>query len=197
MTSNKRPRPPPTEQPSAALARLEMLAGAVLDAYGATDIKEKGPAPVAEPHEPQVAERQPERRRQRVAKPPSACSASPPPPKAVRPAEPESSAAAPPEAPPAPKPKAEATVKAASTAVGAKAVAAPAASKQAASGEKERRKELKDLPPPPISELRAAGWAAPDDTVRRVWAWAKEHDPDDLVWPCPTAGTQDPLRFDA
>ena len=37
---------------------------------------------------------------------------------------------------------------------------------------KERRKELKDLPPPPISELRAAGWAAPDDTVRRVWAWA-------------------------
>jgi len=50
---------------------------------------------------------------------------------------------------------------------------------------------------PHLHRRREAGYLETDDTVRRLWAWVKSHEPDDMVWPTPTAGAQEPLRFDA
>ena len=143
--SKKRARSTPP-QPSAALARLEMLAGSVLDAYGATNPFDKDGE----------AELQPARR-QKVPRSPKAKERS----KHAEPSSSSDSAPAEAQSPPARVP----TVK---------------------------QLHLRDLPPPPISVLREAGYLETDDTVRRLWAWVKSHEPDDLVWPTPTAGVQVP-----
>ena len=144
-SSKKRARSTPP-QPSAALARLEMLAGSVLDAYGATNSFDKDGE----------AELQPARR-QKVPRSPKAKERS----KHAEPSSSSDSAPAEAQSPPARVP----TVK---------------------------QLHLRDLPPPPISVLREAGYLETDDTVRRLWAWVKSHEPDDLVWPTPTAGVQVP-----
>ena len=140
-SSKKRARSTPP-QPSAALARLEMLAGSVLDAYGATNSFDKDGEAELE-------------RRQKVPRSPKAKERS----KHTEPSSSSDSAPAEAHSPPARVP----TVK-----------------------------HLRDLPPPPISVLREAGYLETDDTVRRLWAWVKSHEPDDLVWPTPTAGVQVP-----
>ena len=145
--SKKRARSTPP-QPSAALARLEMLAGSVLDAYGATNSFDKDGEAELEPDE---------LRRQKVPRSPKAKERS----KHAEPSSSSDSAPAEAQSPPARVP----TVK---------------------------QLHLRDLPPPPISVLREAGYLETDDTVRRLWAWVKSHEPDDLVWPTPTAGVQVP-----
>ena len=59
------------------------------------------------------------------------------------------------------------------------------------------RRELRDLPAPTYEGLRTAGYLETKDAFRRIWSWAKEHGPDDMVWPTPTAQAQEALRFDA
>ena len=147
-SSKKRARSTPP-QPSAALARLEMLAGSVLDAYGATNSFDKDGEAELEPA--------PELRRQKVPRSPKAKERS----KHAEPSSSSDSAPVEAQSPPARVP----TVK---------------------------QLHLRDLPPPPISVLREAGYLETDDTVRRLWAWVKSHEPDDLVWPTPTAGVQVP-----
>ena len=147
--SKKRARSTPP-QPSAALARLEMLAGSVLDAYGATNSFDKD-------GEAELELAADELRRQKVPRSPKAKERS----KHAEPSSSSDSAPAEAQSPPARVP----TVK---------------------------QLHLRDLPPPPISVLREAGYLETDDTVRRLWAWVKSHEPDDLVWPTPTAGVQVP-----
>ena len=146
-SSKKRARSTPP-QPSAALARLEMLAGSVLDAYGATNSFDKDGEAELEPAPDEL-------RRQKVPRSPKAKERS----KHAEPSSSSDSAPAEAHSPPARVP----TVK-----------------------------HLRDLPPPPVSVLREAGYLETDDTVRRLWAWVKSHEPDDLVWPTPTAGVQVP-----
>jgi len=148
-SSKKRARSTPP-QPSAALARLEMLAGSVLDAYGATNSFDNDGEAELEPAPD-------EPRRQKVPRSPKAKERS----KHAEPSSSSDSAPAEAQSPPARVP----TVK---------------------------QLHLRDLPPPPISVLREAGYLETDDTVRRLWAWVKSHEPDDLVWPTPTAGVQVP-----
>ena len=147
--SKKRARSTPP-QPSAALARLEMLAGSVLDAYGATNSFDKD-------GEAELELAADELRRQKVPRSPKAKERS----KHAEPSSSSDSAPAEAQSPPARVP----TVK---------------------------QLHLRDLSPPPISVLREAGYLETDDTVRRLWAWVKSHEPDDLVWPTPTAGVQVP-----
>ena len=148
-SSKKRARSTPP-QPSAALARLEMLAGSVLDAYGATNSFNKDVEAELEPAPD-------EPRRQKVPRSPKAKERS----KHAEPSSSSDSAPAEAQSPPARVPAV-------------------------------KQLHLRDLPPPPISVLREAGYLETDDTVRRLWAWVKSHEPDDLVWPTPTAGVQVP-----
>ena len=152
--STKRARSTPP-QPSAALARLEMLAGSVLDAYGATNPFDKDGEAELKPAPDDHAELQ--ARRKKVPRSPKAKERS----KHAEPSSSSDSTPAEAQSPPARVP----TVK---------------------------QLHLRDLPPPPISVLREAGYLETDDTVRRLWAWVKSHEPDDLVWPTPTAGVQVP-----
>jgi len=48
---------------------------------------------------------------------------------------------------------------------------------------------------PKIEAMRAVGYLESQQTMKRVWAWAKSHSPDDSVWPTPVEQEQDGLRF--
>mmetsp|Transcript_32260 Transcript_32260/g.53304 ORF Transcript_32260/g.53304 Transcript_32260/m.53304 type:complete len:215 (-) Transcript_32260:290-934(-) len=50
---------------------------------------------------------------------------------------------------------------------------------------------------PPIEAMRAAGYQESKDAMKRLWAWAKQHEPRDAVWPTPVQGEQEALAFDA
>ena len=135
--ASKRPRSTP--QPSAALARLEMLASVVLDAYGAADAFDKdGEAELEPAPDTKHTEPRPPARRQKLPRSPrtkqrsthgeaSSSSSSP--------SLPSLAASAPAEPP------------------GAKAESVPAHLPPPAT---EKHFHLRDLPPPPISVLCAA-----------------------------------------
>jgi len=61
-------------------------------------------------------------------------------------------------------------------------------------GEREREGKAKL---PPIAAMRAVGYLESSDTMQRLWAWAKEHQPQDGVWPTPVSHQEEALTFDA
>ena len=142
MASAASKRPRSTPQPSAALARLEMLASVVLDAYGASDSFDKdGEAKLEPAPDAEHTESRPPARRQKVPRSPktkersthgeaSSSSSSPSSP---------SLAAVAPAVPP-----------------GAKAHRVAAHLPPPASVVAEKHFYLRDLPPPPINVLCAA-----------------------------------------
>jgi hypothetical protein len=71
--------------------------------------------------------------------------------------------------------------------------------------------ELADAEPPPpppvntayraklpsLEAMRAAGYLESAQSMTKLWAWVKEHDPGDAVWPTPVATAEEALRFNA
>ena len=49
---------------------------------------------------------------------------------------------------------------------------------------------------PSIEAMQAAGYQGSSGQLRGVWAWAKDFGKDHVVWPTPTSGLQEALRFD-
>jgi hypothetical protein len=52
---------------------------------------------------------------------------------------------------------------------------------------------------PSLEEMQAAGYMGTASQMRSTWAWARDHVDNGTyqVWPTPTAGLQEALRFDA
>ena len=50
---------------------------------------------------------------------------------------------------------------------------------------------------PSIEVMQEAGYQGSAGSMRNVWAWAKDFGADHVVWPTPTSGMQEALRFDA
>lgn len=52
---------------------------------------------------------------------------------------------------------------------------------------------------PALEEMQAAGYMGTASSMRNTWAWARDHVSSGTyqVWPTPTGGVQEPLRFDA
>ena len=53
---------------------------------------------------------------------------------------------------------------------------------------------------PSLDAMREAGYQGSAGNMRAVWQWAKEQagpNRDNMIWPAPTGGHQEPLRFDA
>jgi len=68
--------------------------------------------------------------------------------------------------------------------------------------------EAVEAPPPPkpppgpaklpaIEDMHAAGYQGSLQAMRATWSWAKDFGRDHVVWPTPTSGMQEALRFDA
>ena len=49
---------------------------------------------------------------------------------------------------------------------------------------------------PTIDAMQAAGYQGSAGALRGTWSWAKEFGKDHVVWPTPTSGFQEALRFD-
>ena len=161
----KRDRPATQHQANAALARLEMLAGVVLDAYAA---------------EPGTSSDEPEKDVQSSPRPKVAKAQSKP--KAQT---------------QTPEPPHKVSVPADDSALAVEADGKEIPSPDAVPVYLGPRRELRDLPPPTYEGLRTAGYLETEDTLRRIWSWAKLHNADEMVWPTPTAQAQEALRFDA
>ena len=74
--------------------------------------------------------------------------------------------------------------------------------------EEEEAAEEPPLPPPPkpppgpaklptIEVMQGAGYQGSAAQMRGTWQWAKDFGRDHVVWPTPTSGLQEALRFDA
>ena len=50
---------------------------------------------------------------------------------------------------------------------------------------------------PTIDAMQAAGYQGSAGALRGTWSWAKEFGKDHVVWPTPTSGMQEAMRFDA
>ena len=50
---------------------------------------------------------------------------------------------------------------------------------------------------PSLEAMRAAGYLESAQSMTKLWAWVKEHDPGDAVWPTPVATAEEALRFNA
>ena len=48
----------------------------------------------------------------------------------------------------------------------------------------------------PTVAMQAAGYQGSAGALRGTWSWAKEFGKDHVVWPTPTSGFQEALRFD-
>jgi hypothetical protein len=97
--------------------------------------------------------------------------------------------------------KAEAAAKKADAAADKKAIAAE---KKVAEEERAAGNALPQLQPvpkgpaklPSMEEMQAAGYQGSLQVARGTWTWAKEFGKDHVVWPTPTSGVQEALRFD-
>jgi hypothetical protein len=137
--ASKRPH---STQPSAALARLEMLASVVLDAYGAADSFDKdGEAELEPAPDTKHTESRPPARRQKVLRSPKTKERST-----------HGEASSSPSSPSTPSLSASALAEP----PGVKAQSAPAHLPPPASVATEKHFYLRDLPPPPISVLCAS-----------------------------------------
>ena len=83
-----------------------------------------------------------------------------------------------------------------------------AAASSTATAEGDDEEALSDLPPAPsvkhywrgglpsIAAMRKAGYLGDERELKTVWAWVRDQG-DGAVWPTPTAGVQEAVRFDS